>query len=90
MRGTDKEAVENRYNVRITQKVQRVGDEEAVEISRYKCNEVYRYKTKPGELSTLYERVVNKDTVENRNNVNFTQGVAEEAVKNINERHGGD
>ena len=35
MRGIDKEAVRNRYNVKITQEIQRVGDKEAVDFNRH-------------------------------------------------------
>jgi hypothetical protein len=86
MRGIDKDAVINRYNVKIAQIDQRVGDEEAVEKDRYKCNEVYRDKVTSGEMSIRNERGVDKDTVGNRNNVGLTQDVDKDAVKNINKR----
>ena len=86
MRAIDKDAVINRNNVKIAQKDQRVGDEEAVDKSRYKCNEVYRDKITSGEMSIRYERGVDKDTVRNRNNVDLTHDVDKDAVKNVGKR----
>ena len=90
MRGIDKDAVKKTYNVKIAQKFQRVGDEEAVELYRYISNGVYRYKIKPKEMSTKCERVGDKDTVENRYNVSFAQGVGKDAVRHSHNQNGGD
>jgi hypothetical protein len=75
IRGIAKKAVENRNNVNLTQKGQRVGDEEAVKLSRYNCSEVNKDNTTSSEMSICYERVVDKNTVRNRYNVDFTQDV---------------
>jgi hypothetical protein len=45
MRGIDKEAVRNRYNVKITQEIQRVGDKEAVDFSRHEYDREDTYET---------------------------------------------
>ena len=86
MRGIDKDAVGNRYNVKIAQIVQRDGDEEAVEKDRYECSGVHRDKVTSEEMSIRNERGVDKDTVDNRNNVDLTQDVDKDAVRYIDKR----
>ena len=79
-RGVDKDTVENRYNVDLTQGVSNDAVKKSTE-NRYNCNEVDRYRTKPNEEGIRHGRGVDKDTAKSRNNVDLTKGFSEDAVR---------
>jgi hypothetical protein len=78
-RDVDKDTARSRDNVEVTQGFSK---EVVLEHSMdYTYSKLDRYRTKPNEEGIRHGRGVDKDTVENRYNVDLTQGDSKDAVR---------